>query len=93
MNVNRNKKPDRQYAEKGVFTATTTVAIKYTPKVSATQIAELTHGESVHYRRVAFSDGYVWVQYMRSIGRLAWACAGQASADNSKNADKYGTFK
>lgn len=87
------KKPDRQYAEKGVFTATTTVAIKYTPKVSATQVAKLTPGESVHYRRVAFSDGYVWVQYMRSIGKLAWACAGKASADNRKNAEKYGTFK
>ncbi|MGJ8729290.1 N-acetylmuramoyl-L-alanine amidase [Listeria aquatica] len=87
------KKPNRQYAEKGIYTANTTVAIKYSPFVRANQVARLTPGESVHYRRVAFSDGYVWVQYMRSIGRLAWACAGQASADNSKNADKYGTFK
>ncbi|MHC5319545.1 GH25 family lysozyme [Listeria kieliensis] len=88
------KKPDRQYAEKGVFTARTTVAVKYKPlPTGEKQVAELTPGEKVHYNRVAFSKGYVWVQYRRSNGRDAWACAGKASADNSKNADKYGTFK
>lgn len=87
------KKADRQFNEKGVYTAKTTVAIKYEPKVKASQVAKLTKGEKVHYSRVAFSDGYVWVQYLRSNGRKAWACAGKASADNSKNAEAYGTFK
>lgn len=77
-----------------MFTATTTVAIKYKPlPTGEKQVAELTPGEKVHYFRVAFSKGYVWVQYRRSNGRNAWACAGKASADNSKNAEKYGTFK
>ncbi len=57
------KKADRQFNEKGVYTAQTTVAIKYEPKVKAVQVAKLTKGEKVHYSRVAFSDGDIWVQY------------------------------
>lgn len=75
-------------AQKGTFTATTTVAIKYTPKVSATQVAKLTPGESVIYDGYIESDNYIWVRYLRSNGKYAYACVRDAKTNKA-----FGTFK
>ena len=75
-------------AQKGTFTANTTVAIKYTPKVSATQVAKLTPGESVIYDGYIESDNYIWVRYLRSNGKYAYTCVRDAKTNKA-----FGTFK
>ncbi|EUJ26148.1 hypothetical protein MFLO_14377 [Listeria floridensis FSL S10-1187] len=88
-----NPKFDRYYAETGTFTAHTNVAVKAEPTVKATQYDRITKGKKVNYHHVAFSSGYVWVEFKHANGKNMFACVGKADAANKRNALKYGAFE
>ena len=67
---------DGDYAQKGTFTANTTLNIRTAPSTSASIVGSYAPGESLVYDHVYIKGKYVWLRYMSYSGSYHYVCAG-----------------
>ena len=73
-NANSNLVED--YAQRGVFTANTTLNIRTAPSVNSRIVGSYAPGESLVYDHVYINDGYVWARYMSYSGQYHYVAMG-----------------
>ncbi|WP_290033904.1 GH25 family lysozyme [Ligilactobacillus cholophilus] len=78
---------NEDYAQKGTFTANTTLNIRTAPSTSASVVGTYAPGESLVYDHVYIKGKYVWLRYMSYSGSYHYVCAGILGGD------EYGTRK
>ena len=67
---------NEDYAQKGVFTANTTLNIRIAPSINSSVVGSYNAGESLIYDHVYIRGNYVWLRYMSYSGYYHYVCAG-----------------
>lgn len=73
------------YAQRGVFTANTTLNIRTAPSTSANIVGSYAPSESLIYDHVYIRGGYVWARYMSYSGQWHYIAMGRNGGES------YGT--
>lgn len=87
-NTNTNMSAENyseDYAQRGVFTANTTLNIRTAPSTSAPIVGSYAASESLIYDHVYIRGGYVWARYMSYSGQYHYVAMGKNGGES------YGT--
>ena len=76
---------NEDYAQRGTFTANTTLNIRTAPNTSAAVVGSYAPGESLIYDHVYIRGGYAWARYMSYSGQYHYVAMGRMGGE------EYGT--
>lgn len=81
---------DYWYNEKGTFTLTYPIVLRWGAKLSSSVITTLPAGSTIKYDAFGHHDGYVWLRQPRGNGSYGYLPSGHSS--NGKRLDYWGKF-
>ena len=81
----------RWYPEKGAFTSTQAIYLRWGATTSSTQISLLPAGSIVKYDAFAHSGGYIWLRQTRGKGQFGYLASGKSK--NGRRISSWGKFK
>lgn len=85
-----DKLGDYWYNEKGTFTLTYPIVMRWGAKLSSSVITTLPAGSTIKYDGFSHHDGYVWLRQPRGNGSYGYLPSGHSS--NGKRLDYWGKF-
>ena len=81
----------RWHPEKGTFTSTQAIFLRWGATASSTQISLLPTGSVVKYDAFAHSGGYIWLRQPRGKGQYGYLASGESK--NGRRISSWGKFK
>ena len=81
---------DYWYNEKGTFTLSYPIVMRWGAKLSSSRIAVLAAGSVIKYDAFSHHDGYVWLRQPRGNGNYGYLPSGKSA--NGKRLDYWGKF-
>ena len=83
---------DIWYKEKGTFTLSESINLRWGAKTDSTLIATLNPGDVVKYDAFSKHDGYVWLRQVRDNGQFGYLVSGECDS-TGKRTSTWGKFE
>jgi hypothetical protein len=81
---------DTWYNEKGKFTLTQDINLRYGAKTTSSLIATLKSGSTIDYDAFSHHNGYVWLRQPRGNGKYGYLASG--TSNGVKRTSSWGLF-
>ena len=83
---------DIWYKEKGTFTLSESINLRWGAKTDSTLIATLNPSDVIKYDAFSKHDGYVWLRQVRDNGQFGYLVSGECDS-NGKRTSTWGKFE